>query len=60
MKSRIYACITLQYSAATTSMSNLCDPREFIHQDLLVKGTKAASHGLTVTAQVTLFLFQSD
>lgn len=40
MKSRIYSCITLKYSAAITWMSNLGDTREFIHQDLLVKGTQ--------------------
>lgn len=40
MKSRIYSCITLKYSAAITWMSNLGDTREFIHRDLLVKGTK--------------------
>ena len=39
MKPRIYICITLKCSAAITWMSNLRDTREFIHRDLLVKGT---------------------
>lgn len=39
MKSRIYSCISLKYTAAITWVSKLGDTREF-KQDLLVKGTK--------------------